>query len=146
MNTREHRVIDIERHDPRVSGDQAYARAFASFGRRPGRSFVKLVGFMGLICGMAAAQTAASWPTAVSGGMKATIAISFILAAVGLGLWVYDSVRKHPQAYANTFKLIGLLLVVGFVAHQVRKGMVNIVADGVAEGERRAHHDTWKGL
>jgi hypothetical protein len=144
MGTRTVHMIEI--HDSRVSGDQAYARALSKFGRRPGRSFVKLVGFVSLVCGVAAAQTAATSASVVHADLKIMIAVFFVVAALGVGLWFVDSARKHPQVYANAFKAIGILLVLGFVAHRIRKGMVNIVADGVAEGEKRAHRDDWTSL
>lgn len=144
MDTRTVRMI--ENHDPRVSGDQAYARAFSKFGRRPGRSIVKLVGFVGLLCGIAAAKAAASNPFPTPTSTKVMIPIFFVLAAVGVGMWLYDSVRKHPQTYSDIFRAIGILLVVGFVARRIRRGMVNIVAEGVAKGEKRAHRDDWMSL
>lgn len=142
MDTREHLVIDIERHDPRVSGDQAYARAFASFGRRPGRSSVKLLGFFGLVAGILTAQDVATSYRPASGGEKALLAVFFVMAAIGVGLWLVDSVRKHPQAYADALKLLGILLLIGYVAHRVRRGVVYVIADGVAEAEKR-HHSGW---
>jgi hypothetical protein len=142
MDTREHRVIDIERHNPRASGDQAYARAFAPFARRPVRSLIKLLGFMGLLCGIAAAQSAASNPFPTPTSTKVMIPIFFVFAAVGVVLWFYDSVRKHPRAYADAAKLLGMVILAGYVAHRVRRGVVHVIADGVAEAEKR-HHSGW---
>jgi hypothetical protein len=142
MDTREHRVIDIERHDPRVSGDQAYARAFSSFGRRPGRSSIKLLGFLGLVAGLLGAQDIASSHMPVDTSTKVMTVVFFVVAVIGVGLWLVDSVRKHPQAYAEAAKMIGILLAVAYVAHRVRRGVVHVIADGVAEAENR-HHGGW---
>jgi hypothetical protein len=140
METRKiHVITNYDRHP---SGDAAYGRAFAKFGQRPVRSFVKLMGFLGLACGVAATQSMVSNPFPAPTSVKVMIPIFFVLAAVGLGLWLVDSVRKHPQVYADVLKAIGILLIIGYVAHRIREYEVNVIADGVNRAEGR-HHDGW---
>lgn len=141
MNTRETQMIDI--HDPRISGDQAYLRALSRFGKRPGRSLIKLAGFLALACGVAATQSVIADHTTTLGpssGTQAMIALFYLMGVIGVGLWIVDSVRKHPHVYASVLKAVGMLLVLGYVAHRIRKATVNLIADGVVEAESRDHH------
>ena len=138
----ETRKIHVITNYDQPSGDQAYARAFAKFWERPARSFVKLLGFLGLVVGILAAQDVSTATLPASSGEKALMAVAFVMAVVGIGLWFADSVRKHPQGYADLAKAIGILLIIGYVAHRIREHEVNVIADGVNRAEGR-RHDGW---
>jgi len=140
METRKIHVIT--NYDQHPSGDEAYARAFAKFGERPIRSCVKLLGFLSLVAGFACAQDISSSHVPTSATESALMAGFFLMAVVGIGLWLVDSVRKHPQGYADVLKAIGMLLIIGYVAHRIREHEVNVIADGVTRAEGR-HHDGW---
>jgi hypothetical protein len=140
METRKIHVIT--NYDRPASADEAYARAFAKFRERPVRSFVKLLGFLGLVAALLCAQDIAQATHPVSTTEKVLLAVFLITAVAGVGLWFVDSVRKHPQAYADVLKAIGILLLVGYAAHRIREYEINTIAEGVNRAERR-HHDGW---
>lgn len=132
----------ITNYDQHPSGDAAYGRALAKFGERPVRSFVKLLGFLGLVAGLLCAQDISSSHMPTSPVESALMAGFLVMGVVGVGLWFADSVHKHPQGYANALKIIGMLLVIGYVAHRIREHEVNVIADGVTRAEGR-HNGGW---